>query len=467
MTAAALPLEDGVLAALEAEFDEKTLLTGERIPERNLKDWSGLGPQMPLALLRPASTEAVSRAMSILSAYSVPVVPQGGMTGLCGGARPVDNGVALSLERMNRIEELDPSSATMTVQAGTVLETMQEAAAARGLYLPLDLGARGSCTIGGNIATNAGGNRVIRYGMTRDMVLGLETVLADGTVLHGLNKMIKNNAGFNLRQVFIGSEGTMGVITRAVLKLSTLPAFSTGAVCSFASYQDVVAFLAAARQHLGPLLSAFEVMWPDYWQQIAKTPGLRMPLAQGHAFYVLIEAQGSNGRLDSRKFDDFLESQAETGLFTDAVIAQSSSDLNDFWLVRDAVSEFGQTFGSHASFDIGLPVAEMDRFISATREALSASFPQAHALFYGHVGDGNLHIVARDEASAVQPKGAISEIVYKIVGEFGGTISAEHGIGLTKKPYLRVSRTPEEIETMRRLKLALDPRNILNPGKVF
>ncbi|MAW84985.1 MAG: FAD-binding oxidoreductase [Phyllobacteriaceae bacterium] len=453
--------------ALCAAFDDRALAVGAAVPERNRHDWSGLAPVAPLALIRPASTADVSRAMRICHEHGIAVVPQGGLTGLCGGARPVEGAVALSLERMTAIEDIDPDGGTMTVQAGVPLERVQQAAATQDLYMPLDLGARGSCTIGGNIATNAGGNRVIRYGMMRDIVLGIEAVLADGTVVTSLNRMIKNNAGYDLKQLFIGSEGTLGIVTRAVLRLSPMPAFSTAAVCALDSYDGVLALLRDARRALGPMLSAFEVMWADYWDLVSTTPGLRMPIAPGHAFHVLIEVQGTDESLDRARFDTFLEASAESGLLADAAVARSQADVADFWAVRDAVSEFARTFGPHVAFDIGLPLARMDEFAIACRTALSGTLTDAHALFYGHVGDGNLHIVARDRSAREQPKQVIAETVYALVGTFGGTISAEHGIGLSKKPWLGQTRSPAELETMARIKAALDPRGLLNPGKVL
>ena len=455
------------LAELRAAFDERTLLAGEAVPQRNRQDWSGLGPVAPLALIRPATTADVSRAMAICHRHGVAVVPQGGLTGLCGGARPVEGAIALSLERMTAIEDVDATGGTMTVQAGIALEKVQQAAAAHDLYMPLDLGARGSCAIGGNIATNAGGNRVIRHGMMRDMVLGIEAVLADGTVITSLNRMIKNNAGYDLKQLFIGSEGTLGIVTRAVLRLAPMPAFSTAAVCALDSYDAVLDLLKSARRGLGPMLSAFEVMWADYWELVATTPGLRMPLGSGHAFYALVEVQGTDEVHDRAKFDAFMEARAQSGLLADAVLARSAADVRDFWAVRDAVSEFARTFGPHVAFDIGLPVNRMDEFATACRAALAETLDAPHALFYGHVGDGNLHIVARDRAAQELPKQVIAETVYRLVGAFGGTISAEHGIGLTKKPWLGQTRSTTEIETMARIKAALDPANLLNPGKVL
>ena len=293
---------DACLAALAREFSPAALLTGADIPARNRQDTSYLPSQEPLAVLRPDTPEGVAQAMRICAQHGVTVVPQGGLTGLAGGSHPIAGAVMLSLERLTGIEEIDPAAMTMTVRAGTALELIQRAADDAGFFIPLDLGARGSCQIGGNLGTNAGGNRVIRYGMAREMVLGLEYVLPDGTLVTSLNKMIKNNAGYDLKQLFIGSEGTLGIITRAVLRMQPRPGCVHAALCGLDSYGDVVALLGAARRGLGPMLSAFEVMWPDYWHEATVTVGVRAPLAGPHGFYVLIEAQGLSEDTDGPRF---------------------------------------------------------------------------------------------------------------------------------------------------------------------
>ncbi|WP_118178646.1 FAD-binding oxidoreductase [Paraburkholderia phosphatilytica] len=458
---------DGLLAALRDALGATAVLSGADIPARNEKDWSTLAPQRPLAVVRPVDTEGVANAMRLCAQYRVPVVPQGGLTGLCGGARPIEGAVALSLERMVGIEEIDAASATITVKAGTPLQAVQQAADEAGFFIPLDLGSRGSCAIGGNLSTNAGGNRVIRYGMAREMVLGLEAVLADGTVVTNLNKMLKNNAGYDLKHLFIGSEGTLGVITRVVLRLSPKPGCTMAALCALDSYAHVVDLLGEARRGLGPLLSAFEVMWPDYWNTVTqRVPGVRDPIGGEHACYVLVEAQGMDEALDAPRFEHWLETQMENGVIANAALAQSLADVHAFWGVRDACAEFPQVLGPHESFDIGLPVSVMDDYVSACRDALQARLPGVVALFYGHIGDGNLHIVSCVPGSSPQPKEAIAETVYTLVQRFGGTISAEHGIGITKKGWLPCTRSEPELALMRRLKDALDPHHLLNPGKV-
>lgn len=445
-------------------------LSGADVPARNRTDWSFLPPTNPRAVVRPTTTQEVSSILHYAHGNGVPVTPQGGLTGLVGGARPLDDGIALSLERMVGIEEIDADGMTMTVRAGTPLETIQKAAAEAGLYFPLDLGARGSCAIGGNLSTNAGGNRVIRYGMARDLVLGVEVVLPDGTVMPMLNKMIKNNAGYDLKQLFLGAEGTLGVITRAVLRLYPAPGCTHAVLCTAENYDKVLAVLSTVRKRLGPLLSAFEVMWSDYWTQATqKVPGMRAPVEIGDATHViLIEMQGLDDAIDGARFAQLLEDMMEQGLITDGAVAQSLADVAAFWATRDAAAEFANpaVIGPHISFDVGLTVARMDEFTTRAKQGLMDAL-DCHSVYYGHVGDGNLHVVAWVPGADPQPLSEASRIVYDIIGDMGGTISAEHGIGTLKKPYLPLSRSVEEIDTMRRLKAALDPGGIMNPTKIF
>lgn len=456
------------LSALASRFSASALLAGEEIPERNLQDSSFLPPVRPLAVVRPDTAEGVADAMRICAEHGVPVVPQGGLTGLAGGARPIEGAVVVSLERFSGIEEIDPDSATITVRAGTPLETVQRAADEAGFLIALDLGARGSCQIGGNLATNAGGNRVIRYGMAKEMVLGLEYVLPDGTLVTGLNKMLKNNAGFDLKQLFLGSEGTLGIITRAVLRLYPKPGCTHAAICGLASYTDVTELLSRARRGLGPMLSAFEVMWPDYWEAATvRVKGVRAPINGPHGFYVLVEMQGLDAEIDGARFERWIETAFEDGVIEDAAVAQSTADITAFWRTRDAAGEFVTFLGAHAAFDIGLPVPVMDIFAAACREKLATALPDVLSLFYGHIADGNMHVVALIPGAASQPMSEIDAIVYDQVRVFGGTISAEHGIGLKKRAYLRYTRTEAEMSLMARLKRALDPASLLNPGKVL
>ena len=461
------------LSSLREAMGPAAVLIGADVPERNRNDWSMQQPSTPLAVIRPVDAAGVSLALKACRAAGVPVVPQGGLTGLCGGARPEDGWVALSMERMVGIQEVDPASATMTVWAGTPLETVQRAAADAGFYFALDLGARGSCAIGGNLSTNAGGNRVIRYGMARELVLGLEVVLPDGTIMTSLNKMLKNNAGYDLKHLFIGSEGTLGIITRIVLRLHAQPQCTMSALCALPDYPAVVKLLGEARRGLGPLLSAFEVMWPDYWDVVTKRVGVRSPLQQagggnGKEVYVLVEAQGTDEAIDGPRFQRWLEKLMEDGALSDAAVAQSVADTQSFWALRDACAEFVSVLGQNISYDIGLPVNAMADYAARCKAALAARIPGCDSVYYGHIGDGNIHLVAwvPGLGLGLQPKEQMDEVIYGLVREFGGTVSAEHGIGTAKKKWLGHARSPEEIALMRVLKNALDPLGLLNPGKV-
>jgi FAD/FMN-containing dehydrogenase len=457
-----------VAAALRQALGDDVVTTGEAIDARHFGDWVVRADTARVAaLVRPRSTEDVSGALRICHAHGAPVVAQGGLTGLVGGAAPVDDCVIVSFERMSGIEEVDAAASTLTAQAGTPLQVIQDAAAAAGLFFPLDLGARGSCQIGGNIATNAGGNRVIRYGMTRDLVLGLEVVLADGTVVTSLNKLIKNNAGPDLRQLFVGSEGTLGLVTRVVLRLHPQPRSQAAALCALDGYDQVVALLTQARASLGGTLSAFEVLWPDFYALAAQPgSGVTLPVAAGAGLYVLVEALGSDAAADRAAFERMLSDALESGLVTEGVMAQSPAEVRDLWRVRDLSGEFPRLLGASVGYDLGIPIGEIGRFVDACGQALRARWPEARTAFFGHIGDSNLHLNLVVQEGA-QPQADLDAVVYGLVREWRGTISAEHGIGVLKRPYLGHTRTAEEIALFRAIKHALDPKGILNPGKIL
>ena len=443
---------------LRSTLGEAAVLSGGAIGARHTSDKSETGTTPPLAVIRPRTTAEVSAALRICNAAGVKVVPQGGMTGLAGGSNPLGGELAISLELMRGIEEIDPSAATMTVLAGTPLEEAQEAAAEAGLFLALDLGARGSCQIGGNLSTNAGGIRVIRYGMARDQVLGLEAVLADGTVISSLNKMLKNNAGYDLKHLFIGSEGTLGIITRAVLRLHPTPGAITTALCALSAYDDVVKLLRQAQGELGGVV-AFEAMWRAYHDFNAAALDLTF-FAAAHPFWVILESTQDRDAIES-----FLASRIEQGLLQDAIIAQSQAQARDMWSVREGLPI--EALPDLLNFDVSLPIAGIGRFAEACGEALHQRWPASHNSFYGHVGDSNVHICVSVDYGPGETMHDADDIVYGVLRDFNGSISAEHGIGTLKRPYLGHSRTPAELALMRSIKSALDPKGILNPGKVI
>ena len=442
------------------------LVAGDDVGERHSVDFTAENALRPEAVLRPGSVQEVAETLKACNDLGQPVVVQGGMTGLAGGATPRAGEVALSLERLNGIEELDEAAMTITALAGTPLQALQEAAEEAGFLLPLDFGARGSCHIGGAIATNAGGNQVIRFGMTRNLVLGLEAVLADGTVISSLNKMLKNNAGYDLKQLFIGTEGTLGVITRCVLRLLPRLASTCTALCAVESFPQAVKLLRELQSRLGGSVSAFELMWADYFHRvIGHSDSLRSPFAQGFPMYALVEAEGPDQHADEERFEAALGHALEAGVIADAAIAQSVGDRQTFWAIRDGVAEITADLLPYASLDVSMDIAEMAGFLDEFDRELKAALPDAINLVFGHIGDNNLHLFVSTRREGDLK--TIFDIGYRLTGEHRGSVSAEHGIGVLKRDYLHYSRTPEELALMQRLKHALDPRNILNPGRVI
>lgn len=445
---------------------EGGLLTGADVRARAAGAWNP-EPVAADAIVRPRSTEEVAAVLALCHRHGQPVVPHGGLTGLVEGAHTRAGDLALSTERMNAIEDLDEAGRTLTVQAGAPLQAVQEAAADAGLLFALDLGARGSATVGGNLATNAGGNRVIRYGMAREQVLGLEAVLADGTVLSAMNHMLKNNAALDLKQLFIGSEGTLGVITRAVLRLRERPASRCTALAATDRLDRVIGLLKHADAALGGTLSAYEVLWRAFYRLVTRPEaGHAAPLGREHAYYVLLEAEGGDAEHDPARFEAVMAEAMEAGLVTDAVVATSHRERNALWALRDDVEQ-AHDQGPHFTFDVSLRIADMEAYVAQVRADLDATFPANRTWVFGHLGDGNLHLVVNVGDDEPDTRRRVEGIVYEPLAVIGGSVSAEHGIGLEKKTWLHLSRSDAEIETLRRLKRALDPKGILNPGKVF
>ena len=451
---------------LQQALGAEVVLVGDAVEARYHTDWSGTPPVAPWALVRPRSTEEVSTALRLCHAHRVPVVPQGGLTGLAGGAVPVEGGVAISLERMHAIEDINARSAVMQVQAGATLQAVQEAAVEAGLVFGVDLGARGSCQIGGNVATNAGGNGVLQHGMMREQVLGLEVVLADGTVLPMLRPMIKNNTGYDLKQFFIGAEGTLGVITRVLLRLRPMPQAKATALVAMPSFDQCLAVLQHMQRRFGNSVAAFELMWDNFVQASVQWQQLQAPFAERHPFLALIDVDGKDEASLREAVEAALGEAMEAGDVLDAVIAQSQTQAKTLWKLREAPAELNAHMHPPINFDVSLPQSEIGRFAEAIEAAFSARWPGHTSVYFGHVGDGNLH-VSTDGASVNGACEAVEAELYRVVGEFQGSVSAEHGIGLHKKPFLAMSRTPAELAAMRAIKAALDPLGLMNPGKVF
>jgi FAD/FMN-containing dehydrogenase len=432
--------------------------------ERRRSDFMTTG-HAPLAVAYPVSTEEVSRVLKLCNDLRQPVAPQGGLTGLSGGAVPGQPGmVALSMDRMRAVEEIDVDASTMTVQAGATLQTVQEAADARDMLFPLDLGGRGSAQVGGLIGTNAGGNRVLRYGMMRDLVLGIEAVLPDGQVISSLNKMLKNNTGYDLKQLFVGAEGTLGVVTRANLKLFPKPVSTVTALCGLPDYAAALALLRRARSMLGGTLSAFEAMWSDFYDLATAQSG-RRPLDDRHGFYVLLDALGADPEGDAARFEVMIATAIEAGEVEDAVIAQSTREARAFWQIRELPAEFARVFSPHIPFDVSVPTGSIGAFQQDLDARLKAAFPALGTLYFGHIADANLHVGV--QAAHGEDPAAVKAVVYEAVRDWKGSVSAEHGIGAEKRQYLGYSRSPQELALMAAIKRTLDPNGILNPGKVL
>jgi FAD/FMN-containing dehydrogenase len=455
-----------ICADLQALLGEDAVLDPARIAQRATSYWDQ-SPMRAAALVRPRDAREVSAVLALCDQRGQPVVTHGGLTGVVGGAtaRPTD--VVLSLERMTSIEEIDPVGRTATVQAGVTLQRLQEAAQAHGLAFPVDLGARGSCTIGGNVATNAGGINVIRHGMMRDHVLGLEVVLADGTVITNLNRMVKNNAGYDVKQVFVGSEGTLGVITRVVVRLAEAPVSRSTALAALSVFDRAPELLRLVQRSRGGHLSAFEVMWGDYLREVTAPGWHRAPMDRDFPFYVLLESEGGDPESDRTAFLAVMERAVDADLLADAVIAHSEAERQGLWAIRE---QFESLFARKPLFlyDVSLPMREMEEYVETVQRRLTARWPDSRCDVMGHAGDGNLHLFVWPGSATGDGLHALSDVdVYEPLRAIGGSVSAEHGIGLEKREHLGISRSDAEIALMRTLKRTLDPNGILNPGKVL
>jgi FAD/FMN-containing dehydrogenase len=455
-----------LLAQLTQSYGADFLVRGSDAQVRG-SGWGSTEPCHAAAILRPKSTQEISEILRLCSARKQTIVPHGGLTSVVRGVRTDPRDLALSLERMNEIEQVDEDGQTVTVQAGAILQRVQERAKLAGLMFPMDLGARGSATIGGIISTNAGGNAVLRYGMTRNLVLGLEVVLADGTILSNLCPVLKNNTGYDLKQLFIGAEGTLGVITRAVLRLVPQPASQTTALAAVREFNQLPLLLKYMGVHLGGTLSAFEVMWNDYYRLVTTPPARCTPaLPLSYPYYALIEARGSDQVQDQVRFEAVLAEAQEKGLIADCAIALSPAERNALWEARDSVDQLHQ-HRPVFSFDISVPLQFMESYCAETVAALKQSWPNHKCFIFGHLGDGNLHVIVAVGSDDPAVRHRVESVVYQGLRSRLGSISAEHGIGIDKRPFLHWSRSMEEIRLMRSLKKLLDPHGILNPGKVL
>ncbi|HUJ47618.1 MAG TPA: FAD-binding oxidoreductase [Rhizomicrobium sp.] len=462
----------GIIARLKEAAGPKGFTEDPQEIAPHLSEWrSKYHGHTPL-MLKPASTEEVSRILAICNETHTPIVPQGGNTGLVGGQIPIGGEVLLSLSRMNQIRDLDAEGMSITAEAGVILAQLKRAAEDAGRYFPLSLASEGSCTIGGNLSTNAGGVDVLRYGNARELVLGLEVVLADGRVLDLLRTLRKDNTGYDLKQLFIGAEGTLGVITAAALKLFPLPKERATAFAAVPDVGSAIKLLAMMQDTTGGLISAFELV-PRIGLDLvlAHIPQTSDPLAAPSPWYVLIEATSGAGGTLATVFADALGQAISTGLASDAVIASSEAQRSQLWRLRESLSEAQKLEGASIKHDISVPIAEIPRFLDQGIAAVSRLIPGARPVPFGHLGDGNIHFNFNaprggDEGAFLARWDEVNRAVHDIVLHFEGSISAEHGVGVLKRAEIARTKSATEIEIMRALKRTLDPHNILNPGKV-
>tara|TARA_Y100000994_G_scaffold232251_1_gene219328 strand:- start:700 stop:2076 length:1377 start_codon:yes stop_codon:yes gene_type:complete len=455
-----------ILEEIEGVVGKKGLIIGDDVFNRKAGIWIDDGIKAD-AIIRPKDTKELSQVLSICNKFDQKIIPHGGLTGLAEGAITQKGQIAISSERMILIEEVDEIGRTITVQAGVPLEKVQEEAEKYNLMLPIDLGARGSCTIGGNISTNAGGNMVIKYGMMRDSVLGLEAVLADGQVMTSMNKMLKNNSGYDLKQLFIGTEGTLGFVTRAVLRLREKPSSSNTALLGLDTFDEVIEYLKYMDKGLGGNLSAYEVMWRNFYEVVTTSNSHHTPpLPLNYSYYVIVETLGADQEKDTALFESLLEAALDKGIIKDAVIPQSETERTKLWAIRDDVEQHYKD-GPVKMFDVSMPVSFMENYVEKVNTNFSNNWSEYKCAVFGHVGDGNLHIIGGVGSENKRAIELMESCIYEPLKSIKGAISAEHGIGLEKKNYLEISRSKTEINLMKNLKKALDPKNILNPGKIF
>ena len=467
-----------VLKQLQDIVGADQVLTGEAMTPY-VVDWRGRYRGQALAVVRPASTQEVAAVVKVCAATKTPVVPSGGNTSLCGGATPDETGraVVICLARLNKVRSIDTDNDTMTVEAGCILQSVQEAARAADRLFPLSLAAEGSCTIGGNLATNAGGTQVLRYGNTRDLALGLEVVTAEGEVWDGLRGLRKDNTGYDLRDLFIGSEGTLGIITAATLKLYPLPVAQRTAMLALNTMEDAITVLSRARAGFGASLTGFEVMMGPVLQAVVRLfPQQRLPFegesAQSPWFALLELSDSESAEHAQGRFEAVLGAAIEDGLVTDAAIAENIAQSKAMWHLRESIPLAEAELGKSIKHDVSIPISSIGKFVQVTNAALQQRFPGIQHIVFGHLGDGNLHYnVARAPNQTEQELLASQYDVYQLVHDsvhaHAGSISAEHGVGQLKRDELTRYKSALELKLMKQIKTALDPHGLMNPGKVL
>ncbi|SDQ81834.1 FAD-binding oxidoreductase [Pseudovibrio sp. Tun.PSC04-5.I4] len=465
-----------LVTAFQALIGDANVLVSEQDKAPFLTEWRDKFRGATPMVLRPGSTSEVAHCITLAAQHDLKVVPQGGNTGLVGGQIPNPDGseIVLSLSRLTKIRDIDPEGYTMTVDAGVTLQAIHDAAEKHGCLFPLTLASQGSCQIGGNIATNAGGTAVVSYGNTRDQVLGLEVVLANGEVWNGLRTLRKDNTGYDLKQIFIGSEGTLGIITGASLKLQPAPASIEVALVALESPAKALSLFSLAKSHAGSMLTGFELMPQSGMQFVCDhMEQSRFPFEQQHPWYVLIEISAGTKDIDIASLTETIFTEAfEADMLRDGLLAQSKAQAADFWRLRHGLSEAQKFEGGSIKHDVSVPVAKVPEFLEEALEAVLKAVPGCRPVPFGHMGDGNIHF------NITQPKGAdkaeylakwddVNRVVHGIVASYNGSISAEHGIGILKRDLLAEVKSTVEMNMMRSIKAALDPKTMFSPGRIL
>jgi len=459
---------NNIISLFETILDKSSILKGEDLKSRFYHIWKTDIPVESICLLLPKNTNQVSSILKICNNYNQEVIIHGGLTNLVGATKSSDNQVVISLEKMKNIIEIDENGKTVTCESGVIIEDIINAVKDKDLLLPLNFGARGSAQIGGAVSTNAGGLRVFKYGMTRNLVMGLEVVLPDGTIISSLKKLMKDNSGYDLKQFFIGSEGTLGIVTKVVLRLYQHPKTRYTALAVTNDYKKVLDLLKFMEDKISKNLTAFELLWNDtYKQMISNKTIYNKYLPDNYKYYVLIEFMGGDFENDYDTFEKAIMNAVDHQLVEDAVVGKDEKEQLNIWGIREDVAVLAEEKKFDQQFDISIPVAQIGEVVDKTILELKNCQGVETIFPFGHVADGNIHFIIGKDSDNDELKSKINEIIYTNTELVQGSISAEHGIGLDKKKYLIKSRSKDEIELMKLIKKAIDPKNILNPGRVF
>src|SRR6056300_104725 len=459
---------NSVITLFREILDDSSILIGESLKYRFYHIWKTDVQLESLCLLLPRSTDEVSAIVKICNDYNQEIIIHGGLTNLVGSTISNKNQVVISLEKMNKIVEIDENGKTITCESGAIIEDIINTVKDKDLLLPLNFGARGSAQIGGAVSTNAGGLRVFKYGMTRNLVMGIEAVLPDGTIISSLKKLMKDNSGYDLKQLFIGSEGTLGIVTKVVLRLYRLPKTRYTSLAATNNYQNVLDLFKTMENKISSNLTGFELLWTNTYRQMVSDKTLyNKYLPDNYKYYIFIEYMGGDFENDYNKFEEVVLESVDKGIIDDAVIGKDEKEQVNIWGIREDVAVLADEKEFDQHFDISIPVSLIGEVIDKISLELKECAGVKTIFPFGHVADGNIHFIIGKDSNDDKLKSEINEIIYSNTEKVDGSISAEHGIGLDKKKYLIKTRSQDEIELMRLIKKSIDPKNILNPGRVI